>query len=174
MPKLARVLALACLLPGAAPAFAAAPDSATTAVAVRTAEPVVIDGRADDPVWKTAPVIAHFTEFAPTEGAPARFRTEAQVAFDDHDFYVFIRAYDPEPGKISRVLARRDVRPPTDQLKIVIDGFHDRRSGYEFAVSPGGVKRDYPSESTRVATSQTPPRGRTAASPAGTSRTRSG
>ncbi|HET7790741.1 MAG TPA: DUF5916 domain-containing protein [Gemmatimonadales bacterium] len=119
------------------------PPAAPTAVAARTAVPVVIDGRDDDPVWRSAPAITDFTEFVPVEGAPARFRTEAKVAFDDHNFYVFIRAYDPEPQKISNVLARRDVRPPTDQLKIVIDAYHDRRTGYEFAVSPGGVKRDY-------------------------------
>jgi hypothetical protein len=40
-------------------------------------------------------------------------------------------------------LARRDVRPPSDQIKIIIDSYFDRRSGYEFAVSPSGVKRDY-------------------------------
>ncbi|HET7224608.1 MAG TPA: DUF5916 domain-containing protein [Candidatus Eisenbacteria bacterium] len=142
MPKLPFAIALACLLPSAA-LSAAAPDSAVTAVAVRTPQPVVIDGRPDDAVWHTAPVIADFVQFSPVEGGPARFRTEAQVAFDDHNFYCFIRAYDPEPAKISTVLARRDVRPPTDQLKIVIDAFHDRRTGFEFAVSPGGVKRDY-------------------------------
>jgi hypothetical protein len=143
MPSLARALALSCLLSSTAVASPAAPDSGTTAVAVRTADPVVIDGRPDDAIWRTAPVISRFTQFAPVEGGPARYRTEAQVAFDDHAFYVFIRAYDPEPLTISTVLARRDVRPPTDQLKIVIDSFHDRRSGFEFAVSPGGVKRDY-------------------------------
>src|SRR3989454_5990521 len=42
-----------------------------------------------------------------------------------------------------RSLARRDVRAATDQLKIIIDSYHDRRSGYEFAVNPAGVKRDY-------------------------------
>src|SRR5947208_1459285 len=136
-------LALSCLLQGNAIASTAVARPAVTASAVRTAEPLVIDGRADDAIWRTAPVIAEFTQFSPVEGGPARFRTEAQVAFDDHSFYVFIRAFDSEPAKISSVLARRDVRPPTDQLKIVIDSFHDRRSGYEFAVSPGGVKRDY-------------------------------
>jgi len=139
MPSLASTFALACLLQGSG---APAPVT-TTAAAVRASVPVVIDGRADDAVWRTAPVIADFTQFSPVEGGPARFRTEAQVAYDDHNFYAFIRAYDPEPAKISSVLARRDVRPPTDQLKIVIDAFHDRRSGFEFAVSPGGVKRDY-------------------------------
>ena len=131
------------LFAGTAVAAAAGSDSVATAVAVRTHEPVVIDGRADDAIWKTAPVITQFVQFSPAEGGPARFPTEAQVAFDDHAFYVFIRAHDSEPAKISTVLARRDVRPPTDQLKIVIDSFHDRRSGFEFAVSPGGVKRDY-------------------------------
>src|SRR5262252_9519960 len=143
MPALAHALALSCLLQSPAVGSPAADSSATTAVAVRTPEPVTIDGRADDAIWRTAPIIANFVQFSPVEGGPARYRTEAQVAFDDRNFYAFIRAYDPEPAKISTVLARRDVRPPTDQLKIVIDAFHDRRSGYEFAVSPGGVKRDY-------------------------------
>ena len=143
MTTYARVLALATLLPGIAVAVAAAQPAVPTAVAVRSQNPVVIDGRADDAVWKTAPAITEFVQFQPSEGGPARFKTVAQVAFDDHNFYCFIRAYDPEPAKIAATLAHRDVRPPTDQLKIVIDSFHDRRSGYEFAVSPGGVKRDY-------------------------------
>jgi len=143
MPTFAPTFALACLLQGTAAASPAGPTPATSTPAVRTSEPVVIDGRPDDAIWRTAPVIVDFTQFSPVEGGPARFKTEAQAAFDDHNFYVFIRAHDPEPAKISTVLARRDVRPPTDQLKIVIDSFHDRRSGFEFAVSPGGVKRDY-------------------------------
>jgi hypothetical protein len=143
MPPFARALALACLLSSTAPVSWAAPTTVPSAAAVRTPAPVVIDGRADDPIWGTAPIIAEFVQFSPVEGGPARFKTEAQVAYDDRNFYAFIRAYDPEPAKISTVLARRDVRPPTDQLKIVVDAFHDRRSGFEFAVSPGGVKRDY-------------------------------
>jgi len=143
MPTLARALALTCLLSSTARSAPAAPASVATAAAVRATEAMVIDGRGDDPIWRKAPIISEFTQFTPVEGGPARYRTEAQVAFDDHSFYVFIRAYDPEPAKISTVLARRDVRPPTDQLKIVIDSFHDRRSGFEFAISPGGVKRDF-------------------------------
>src|SRR5437899_4543793 len=144
----ATLFAAVSLLQGAAgPAATGSRGGSVTppaaAVAVRTSVPVVIDGRDDDAIWTTAPAITDFTEFVPTEGAAARYRTAAKVAYDDHSFYVFIRAYDPEPRRISNVLARRDVRPPTDQLKIMIDAYHDRRTGYEFAVSPGGVKRDY-------------------------------
>ncbi|HET7249727.1 MAG TPA: DUF5916 domain-containing protein [Gemmatimonadales bacterium] len=113
------------------------------ATATRAVHAPVLDGRDDDDVWKTAQPITDFQEFDPDEGKPARFPTMAKVAYDEHNFYVFIRAFDPEPQKILKILARRDVRPPTDQLKIVIDSYHDRRTGYEFAVSPGGVKRDY-------------------------------
>jgi len=35
------------------------------------------------------------------------------------------------------------VKTQSDQLKIMLDSYHDRRTGYEFAVNPAGVKRDY-------------------------------
>jgi uncharacterized protein DUF5916/cellulose/xylan binding protein with CBM9 domain len=117
--------------------------TATRASAVRATTPVVIDGRDDDEVWRRAPAITQFREFQPKEDGDPRFPTEAKVAYDDRNFYVFIRAFDPHPDSILKLLARRDVRAATDQLKIMIDSYHDRRNGYEFAVNPAGVKRDY-------------------------------
>jgi hypothetical protein len=111
--------------------------------AVRAERPPVIDGRDDDEVWRNAEAVGDFREFQPREDADPRFRTEVKVAYDAHHFYVFIRAYDPRPDSILTLLARRDVRPATDQLKIIVDSYHDRRTGYEFCVSPSGVKRDY-------------------------------
>src|SRR5216117_1521637 len=119
------------------------PASTTRATAVRAAVPVVIDGRDDDAVWRIAPAITQFREFQPKEDGDPRFATEAKVAYDDRYLYVFIRAFDPHPDSILKLLARRDVRAATDQLKIMVDSYHDRRSGFEFAVNPAGVKRDY-------------------------------
>src|SRR2546422_1271200 len=118
-------------------------SSATKAIAVRAKTPVVIDGRDDDEVWRVAPAITQFREFQPKEDGDPRFATEAKVAYDDRYLYVFIRAFDPHPDSILKLLARRDVRAATDQLKIMVDSYHDRRSGFEFAVNPAGVKRDY-------------------------------
>src|SRR5262245_42565535 len=73
------------------------PPAAPTSKAVRSARPVVIDGRPDDEVWRDAPPITEFVEFDPTEGKPARFRTEARVSYDQRNFYVFVRMFDPEP-----------------------------------------------------------------------------
>ena len=122
----------------------ARPDTALApAVAVRADQAPTIDGRDDDPVWRSAPATSQFLEFSPNEGKAPRFRTEFKVAYDDRNLYAFVRAYDPHPDSIMTALTRRDVRGPSDQLKLMIDSYHDRRSGFEFAVNPVGVKRDY-------------------------------
>jgi hypothetical protein len=122
-----------------------APSTAniTSVVATRAEHAPVLDGKEDDAVWGVAPAVTAFREFTPVEDGDPRFRTEFKVAYDSRYIYVFIRAFDPEPSRILRTLARRDVRPPTDQLKVMIDSYHDGRTGYEFAVSPGMVKRDF-------------------------------
>ena len=116
---------------------------ATKAVAIRAAVAPVIDGRDADGVWRTAPIIGAFREFTPHQDGDPRFKTEAKVAYDDRNLYVYIRAFDPHPDSILKLLSRRDVRSASDQLKLIIDSYHDRRTGYEFAVNPAGVKRDY-------------------------------
>ncbi len=122
------------------PTMAVRPD---VAIAREAQTPPVIDGRADDALWQTAPRIDAFREFQPDPDGDPRFRTEFQVGFDAHNLYVFVRAYDPHPDSIMRALTRRDQRGPSDQLKIIVDSYNDRRSGFEFAVNPDGVKRDY-------------------------------
>src|SRR5437868_6492756 len=93
-------------------------------------------------VVRTVPA-AEFRVFDPTEDGAPSMRTEARISNDARNLYVFIRAYDPHPDSIVSLLSRRDVRTSSDQLKIMIDSYHDRRSGFEFAVNPVGVKRDY-------------------------------
>ena len=129
--------------PRPAAVAAARAVTATTAGAARAEKEPVIDGRDDDAVWAQAPTMSEFRTFVPKEDDTPRFRTTAKVAYDDRYFYAFVRAYDPHPDSILPLLSRRDVRTNSDQLKIVIDSYHDKRSGYEFAVNPAGVKRDY-------------------------------
>ena len=110
--------------------------------AVRTSESMLVDGRDAEGVWASAPFRTEFYQFAPAEAAAARFRTEFAVTYDDRTLYVFVRAYDPRPDSIVALLSRRDNRTPSEWIKIVIDGFHDRRSALQFIVNPAGVKRD--------------------------------
>jgi hypothetical protein len=116
--------------------------TATSAVAVRAPRAPVIDGRDDDAVWASAPAIEQFREWQPTEGRDPRFRTVAKVAYDAANLYVFVRAFDPHPDSIIRILERRDTWTASDMIWLFVDSYHDRRTGYEFGVNAAGVKVD--------------------------------
>jgi hypothetical protein len=105
--------------------------------------PPVLDGKLDDPAWQTAQAIDKFLEYEPNEGADPRFKTDFRVVHDDKNLYLMARMYDPAPDSIISLLSRRDVRTQSEQLKIIIDSYHDRRTAYQFAVNPAGVKRDF-------------------------------
>ncbi|MGH7651700.1 MAG: DUF5916 domain-containing protein [Gemmatimonadaceae bacterium] len=111
--------------------------------AVFAQRPPIIDGRDDDPIWKSATAITGFREFDPKEDGDPTFQTEVKVAYDAGSLYIFARMFDPHPDSIVSLLSRRDVKTASEQIKIMIDSYHDRRTGYEFAVNPAGVKRDY-------------------------------
>ena len=117
--------------------------SATSANATRAVQAPVLDGRTDDPAWANAQVIDQFLETQPNEGKESRFKTEVRVIYDDKFLYVLARMYDPAPDSIISALSRRDVRTNSEQVTLVIDSYHDRKTGYEFNTNPAGVKRDY-------------------------------
>jgi hypothetical protein len=114
-----------------------------TATAVRAQQAPDIDGSDSDPVWQLAPRYSQFRQFEPKVDADPSFKTEFRAAYDDRNLYVFVRMFDPHPDSIMRALSRRDQRGPSDQIKLLIDSYNDQRTGFEFAVNPDGVKRDY-------------------------------
>src|SRR5881227_238022 len=114
----------------------------TGAVATRAVIAPVIDGKDDDQVWREAPPITAFTEWQPTEGKQPRFKTEAKVAYDAANLYVYVRAYDPHPDSIIKLLERRDTFTPSDMIWLFVDSYRDHRTGYEFGVNAAGVKMD--------------------------------
>lgn len=114
----------------------------TTAVAARVTSRIDIDGRDTDEVWRGAQVIDGFRVFDPVENGEPSMKTEARVAFDENNVYVLVRSFDPEPSKIMALLSRRDERTQSDYVRILIDSYHDKRSGFQFMVNTAGVKRD--------------------------------
>jgi hypothetical protein len=114
-----------------------------TVEATRTTQAPVIDGKGDDAIWKTAASASNFLQFSPKIDAAVTLSTSFQVAYDARNLYVLVRMTDPHPDSIMHALSRRDVRGPSDQIKLIIDSYDDKRSGFEFAVNPDGVKRDF-------------------------------
>jgi hypothetical protein len=127
---------------GSSPRSTVPPPTDSSATAFRAEAAPVIDGKKDDQVWASTPVITQFQEWRPNEGKTPRFKTEAQIAYDASNLYVFVRAFDPHPDSIIKLLERRDSFTSSDMVWLFIDSYHDRRTGYEFGVNAAGVKVD--------------------------------
>jgi hypothetical protein len=138
------ILGLALSLPG--PQTPQGTDGASaappTARAVLAVQPPTIDGRDHDVLWQGSGAITDFQEWSPTEGKAARFPTTAQVAYDRANLYVFVRCFDPHPDSLIRRLGRRDDFPQSDRVILLIDSYHDRRTGFEFGVTAAGGRYD--------------------------------
>ncbi len=120
------------------------PAGSTASVqATRAQTPPMLDGRDDDAIWQTAPEVDGFLEARPSEGADPKLRTSVRLAYDAHNIYAFVRAFDPHPDSIVALLSRRDNQTASDQVILLLDSYHDRRTGFEFVVNPAGVKADY-------------------------------
>lgn len=112
------------------------------AIAIPATSPIVLDGRLNEEIWQQAPAISEFVQRDPAEGQAPTMRTETRVAYDENALYVAVQAHDAEAAKIVGILTRRDQRSPSDWIRIVVDSYFDKRSGYEFGVNPMGVKTD--------------------------------
>ncbi len=109
--------------------------------AERVHEAMSIDGLLSEDVWHR-PGLTTFTQRLPNEGSAPSQRTEVWLAYDDDALYVAARMYDSAPDSIIRILGRRDADATADWFIFDIDPYHDRRSGFFFALGAAGTLRD--------------------------------
>jgi len=124
--------------------FAASPtDERKVYRAVKTnPHPPTIDGKINDSTWNRAAYGDGFIQVDPVEGNPPSKKTYFKICYDQKNLYILIYAYDSEPDKISRRLSRRDDIQYSDFVGVVIDSYFDRRTGFGFTVTAGGVRGD--------------------------------
>jgi hypothetical protein len=141
-----------CLRAATASGQASAPFDITTidpetfhAVAYRLAEGQApkIDGKLTDDVWALAPAQGHFIQREPHYGQPSIQNTEFRVLYDDKTIYFGVWVWDSNPDGILGSEMKRDSQlSKGDQLKIVIDTFHDHRNSFFFSTNPLGAYKD--------------------------------
>ncbi len=116
-----------------------------TVRAVRLTEPLRVDGRLDEEVYRTVPAITDFIQNVPTEGAISTERTEAWILYDADTIYIVGRCWDSAPPE---KWVANELRRDTNQLRqndhfgALLDTFHDRRNGFFFYVNPLGARAD--------------------------------
>jgi len=113
-----------------------------TAARVAPASRPVLDGRLDDPAWTLATPIGGLMQRDPHEGAPATERVEVRMLYDAEGLFIGARLFDSSPQGIIRRLGRRDANTHSDEFRVLLDSYHDRRTAFEFIVNAAGVKRD--------------------------------
>lgn len=112
-----------------------------------------IDGRLSEDVWSLATPLTGFRQREPEEGDAATERTEVRIAYDDVALYIGVLAFDSRPDDIvARILQRDKLFEPDrfgsdglqaagdDAVAILLDPFHDHRSGVVFATNPNGAE----------------------------------
>ena len=123
-------------------------DSSTTGrerklQAVRTTDPIAIDGRLDEAAWRQPSAATGFTQSEPDEGQPATEETEVRVLYDQTTLYIGIFAHDAHPDRIVVNDLKKDFTAlGGDSVEIVLDTFHDEQNGYLFTTNPMGAKYD--------------------------------
>ncbi len=124
-------------------ARAGAPLLASPAVtAIRADRSPALDGRLDDSVWALAPAVTDLRQTDPDEGAAVSESTEVRILYDERAVYIGAHLFDRAPTKIVRRLARRDASTHSDEFRVYLDSYHDRRTAFEFIVNAAGVKKD--------------------------------
>lgn len=116
-----------------------------TVRATRISQPIQIDGRLDDEVYRNVPPITGFVQQVPVEGAPVTERTEAWVLFDDSNIYITCGCFDEHPERIVASDMRRDsstMSSGQDGFTVSFDAIRDERNGFMFTVTPSGAMRD--------------------------------
>ena len=115
--------------------------AARVPVADATAAAITVDGRLDEPVWRTAALLTGFSLYEPVDQRPAPDSTEVLVWYSATAIHFGIRAFEPH-GAVRATLADRDRISADDYVELHLDTFHERRRAFVFMVNPLGVQAD--------------------------------
>jgi len=111
--------------------------------ALKTDTKVKIDAEFSEEVWQDVQFSDAFQQREPGDGTPPTERTEIACLYDEDNLYFGIKCFDSEPMKIVRTELRRDaIVDNDDYFEMVLDTYHDNRSGFYFIFNAYGSKRD--------------------------------
>jgi hypothetical protein len=113
------------------------------ATAVRTTEPLTIDGLLNEEIWQQTPPLTGFIQVEPLEGQPASERTEVRVLFDDEALFVGATLHDSDPSQIVTSDTSRDAPlSEQDSIQFIVDTFGDHQNGFIFGTNTTGIQFD--------------------------------
>jgi hypothetical protein len=102
-----------------------------------------IDGFLNEAAWQSSWVIDEFIQREPKEGVIATERTEVRIVTDADNLYIGVTCFDVDPSSIiAKEMERDSDLDRDDNFSFILDTFHDKRSGFYFAINPNGAQFD--------------------------------
>jgi hypothetical protein len=135
-------LLCACNLPQADERPAADGSRSAPHLVPRADSPAVVDGRLDEPLWRTALALELQYEVEPGENVKPAARTTVLLAYDRETLYVGFRVFEPQMAALRAHLSPRDQIDEDDRVAATFDTFNDERGALQFMVNPLGVQAD--------------------------------
>lgn len=120
-------------------------QAATTAIinaqSITTA--IRLDGQLTEACWASADSITELYQREPNSGALASEQTCVKVARDHDALYVAVGALDSDASRLRATQLRRDANLDVDDnVTLLLDSFHYRRSAFVFQTNPRGARWD--------------------------------
>jgi hypothetical protein len=138
-------LSLAATVSAAQPLPLEGPEAKPVIRAIAAPDGYRVDGRLDEAIYGTVSGAIDFYQQEPHEGELATEKTELWVLFDSKNLYLAFRMWDSQPERMIANEMRRDQAMDiynNENMSVVIDTFHDQRSGYYFMSNMLGAMRD--------------------------------
>jgi hypothetical protein len=106
-------------------------------------EELNINGFLNESVWDKISFQSNFIQREPNEGSKSTERTEVGILYDKNNIYFGVKCYDSQSDKIVAREMRRDVIVDNDDFfEMILDTYHDHRTGFYFIFNAHGSKRD--------------------------------
>ena len=125
----------------ARPAVKLASEKAKPIAIARFERAPVIDGKLDDEVWRSAPLLSDFYQIRPGDNLQPAAQTEVRLGYDATNLYVSFYAHD-KPGRVRATVAKRDDVANDDSVALYLDTFNDQRRAYILIFNPLGIQAD--------------------------------
>ncbi|HEY3740221.1 MAG TPA: carbohydrate-binding family 9-like protein [Bryobacteraceae bacterium] len=102
-------------------------------VCPRATKPPVIDGRLNDPAWRTAPWTDFFVDIEGESKPKPRFRTRAKMLWDEKYFYIAAELEEPHPW--ATLTAHDSVIFRDHDFEVFLDPDSDSHNYFEFEIN---------------------------------------
>ena len=102
----------------------------------------MLDGKLDDPAWRSAALLTDLHEVDPDEYQPPSKQTRIHIGYDDHALYIAARLFEDRAEDINAFIMKQGAPLDDDRFAVMLDPFNGGRGGYIFELNAFGVRDD--------------------------------